>query len=118
MKGYKPLGDSIVIKISGETEETTTGGVIIPLDTATNFENMAHEVMAVSDKSKETIGVKVGDYIVLREGGRGRDLQVNKNHYIQYDSFNILGVTKKGSYPTTINEILSLDVRHSKVVSN
>ncbi len=118
MKGYTPLGDSIVIQLSGKIEETTTGGVIIPLDMAANFENMAHKVVAISEKSKLTIGAKVGDYVVLRNDCRYKDLQVDKKHYVQLDSFHVLGIAKKGSYPTTINEVLSREVRESKISVN
>ena len=118
MKGYVPLGDSIILRLSGEAEETTDGGIIIPLEMATNFENMAHEVMAISDKSKTTIGVEVGEYVVLRNDCRYKDLQINKKHYIQLDSFHVLGIVDKKSYPTTINQVLHREVEQSKVLSS
>ncbi len=115
MKGYKPLGDTIVARLSGEIEKATDGGIIIPVDTASNFSEMAHEVVAVSDKVKTAIDVKVGDYVTFRNDCRYKDLQIDGEHFIQIDSFHVLGITDKEHYPTNINDILSREVKKPKI---
>lgn len=116
MKGYKPLGDSIVFRMSGMNEHKTPAGIIIPLNISAKFNDMAHEVVAVSENCK--LDIKVGDYIVIRTGCVGKDLRIDGKHYIHLESFNVLGIADPKLYPTLPEEVFKIDVKQSKVLSN
>jgi chaperonin GroES len=93
---FRPLHDSVLIKVL-ESEEKTAGGIIIP-DTAKE-KPQEGEVVAVGPGAKNEDGnispmdVKVGD-IVLFGKWSGTEVKIDNNEYSIMKEADIMGISK------------------------
>ena len=115
MKGYKPLGQSVVLKFAFLNERKSDGGIIIPLDAASCLADLAHEVMAVSEITKKETSIKPGDYVTLRDNCTYKDLRIHGQHYVQVETFHLLGVADEKAVPTMPKEVFDITVEEAKV---
>jgi chaperonin GroES len=73
-----PLGDRVVVK-TVETEEKTSGGIIIP-DTAKEKPVMG-KVVAIGDDEEVKDNLKVNDKVIYAKYG-GTDVELDGDNYI------------------------------------
>jgi len=94
----KPLHDRVVIERLDETEQKSTGGIIIP-DTAKEKPQRG-KVVAVGDGAfndkgeRNKLDVKVGDEVLFGKYA-GNDVKINGTEYLIMRENEILAVIKK-----------------------
>lgn len=94
----RPLGDRVLVKRLEESEETTSGGIIIP-DTAKE-KPMRGSIVAVGtgklqdDGTRTALEVKDGDHVLFGKYA-GTDVKIDNEEYLIMREDDILAVIEK-----------------------
>lgn len=94
----RPLGDRVLVKRLEESEETTSGGIIIP-DTAKE-KPMRGAIVAVGtgklqdDGTRTALEVKDGDSVLFGKYA-GTDVKIDNEEYLIMREDDILAVIEK-----------------------
>ena len=87
----KPLSDRVIIEPSA-SEETTSGGIIIP-DTAKEKPKKGKVVAAGSGKKDEPVTVKVGETVLYGQYS-GTEIKIDGSDYLIMRESDIFAIVK------------------------